>query len=151
MARDEFKPHPARLSSMLFYLGSIIIHGTTKRRSQIIVASNIYQIFSLPITTTPVSIRHLLTWSCRHCMATTKKSKITCGPFKMVRLKRIASAINVYLAFRRGSVSVCLLKYVSALLILSRCFAYHVQSLPQLCGRSTRCYQRTRTIHEAQV
>lgn len=28
MTRDEFKPHPAKLSSMLFYLASIIIHGT---------------------------------------------------------------------------------------------------------------------------
>lgn len=26
MARDVFKPHPAKLSSMLFYLASIIIH-----------------------------------------------------------------------------------------------------------------------------
>ena len=26
MARDQFKPHPAKLSSMLFYLASIIIH-----------------------------------------------------------------------------------------------------------------------------
>lgn len=28
MSRNEFKPHPAKLSSMLFYLASIIIHGT---------------------------------------------------------------------------------------------------------------------------
>jgi len=28
MARNTFTPHPARLSSVLFYLASIIIHGT---------------------------------------------------------------------------------------------------------------------------
>ena len=31
MARDTFTPHPARLSSMLFNLASVIIHGMSMK------------------------------------------------------------------------------------------------------------------------
>ncbi len=39
MSRDKFKPHPAKISSMLFYFATIIIHGTyhSKPRSRKIV------------------------------------------------------------------------------------------------------------------
>ena len=40
MIRDEFKPHPSGLSSMLFYLGSIIIHGMTMWKEHVEAAAN---------------------------------------------------------------------------------------------------------------
>jgi len=112
MARgEEFHPHPQGISSMLFYLASIIIHDIFQTVSATACFSLLHQLQkdvvgkltsdSPPPTTASISPRRI--WTYPPCTVEMRWSKRLCGFTKMVSSSRTASAPRGYWVSRQDA------------------------------------------------
>lgn len=93
LARKIFTPHPNKISSVLFYLASIIIHGRREISQEALLLKRLIliQTCSEPIGPIVLSRSHRRTSISPLCMGATRRNKMPFAPSKTESSKPTAS------------------------------------------------------------